>query len=98
MPIFWRFGNLFNYEYIVLATPREQAELTSILADATTAWQEAAQDADQAIATNPDDATAEFDLSVADYYIGDYANSAHAFETAGSSVSEHGTAVRDRTD
>ena len=82
----------FNYEYIVFATPTQQADLASILgaaADAPTAWGEAAQVATQALAANPNDTAAEFDLSVADYYTGDYASSVQAFEKTGAALSEH---------
>ena len=82
----------FNYEYIVLAPPDKQAEVESVLGqdiDATTAWQEAAQTATQALALNASDTAAEFDLSVADYYTGDYASSVQAFEKAEPTLSEY---------
>ena len=82
----------FNYEYIVFAAPDKQAEVESILgkdADAATAWREAAQAAQAAASAEPSDAVAQFDLSVADYYTGDYADSVHALETAEPSLSEH---------
>jgi tetratricopeptide (TPR) repeat protein len=82
----------FNYEYIVLAAPDKQAEVESILGkdlDGTTAWQEAAQTAKSDLAAAPGDTAAEFNLSVADYHTGDYADSAQAFEQAEPSLSEH---------
>jgi tetratricopeptide (TPR) repeat protein len=82
----------FNYEYIVFAPQGKQAEVESILgndADATSAWQGAALTAKGALQTDPNDAEAEFDLSVADYYTGDYSDSVQAFEEIGSALSEH---------
>jgi hypothetical protein len=82
----------FNYEYIVFAPPDKQTEVESILGDdvdATTAWKEAAQTASRAVAADPKDASVQFDLSVADYYISDYADSVRAFEAAQPSLSEH---------
>ncbi len=82
----------FNYEYIVLASPGDQTKLESILGadtNATTAWQGAAQTATEALAVNPNDTADEFDLSVADYYTGDYSGSVQAFEKAKPTLSEH---------
>jgi tetratricopeptide (TPR) repeat protein len=82
----------FNYEYLVFASPAQQTELESILGadvDASTAWAAAAQTATQALAVDPNDTAAEFDLSVADYYTGDYASSVQMFEKTGSALSEH---------
>ncbi len=82
----------FNYEYIVFASPAQQTKLESILgadANAPTAWAAAAQTATQALTVDPNDVAAEFDLSVADYYTGDYASSVQMFEKTGSALSEH---------
>lgn len=82
----------FNYEYVVLATPDEQTEVESILGadtDSATAWHEAAQSAKQALTTDSGDTAAEFNLSVADYHVGDYQGSVTAFEVAEPSLSEH---------
>jgi tetratricopeptide (TPR) repeat protein len=82
----------FNYEYIVLAPPDKQAELESILggdASSTIAWQTAAKDAEQALLSDATDTRAEFNLSVADYYVGDYAGSVQAFEEAEPNLPKH---------
>ena len=82
----------FNYEYIVLAPPSKQAELESMLGDdasSTIAWHIAAKNADQALLSDATDTRAEFNLSVADYYIGDYASSVQAFEKAEPNLPKH---------
>jgi hypothetical protein len=82
----------FNYEYIVFAAPGQQAEVEAILgadSDAAAAWRGAAEAATTALAANPTDTVAEFDLSVADYYIGDYRASTQAFKSAESTLSPH---------
>ncbi len=82
----------FNYEYIVFAPPSKQAEVESILGkeiNVTVAWQGAGETAQGALETDPNDPEAEFDLSVADYYMGDYTGSVQAFEASEPSLSEH---------
>ena len=82
----------FNYEYIVLAPPDKEAEVEGIIgsdSDANAAWRAAAKAAEQTLAANPNDVAAGLDLSVADYYLGDYQGSIAAFEAAEPSLSEH---------
>jgi tetratricopeptide (TPR) repeat protein len=81
----WKY---YNYEYIVLATPAKQAELESILGSevgSQSAWQLAAQNAQADIKYDSSDVLATFNLSVADYYLGNYTESVQEFETAQSS-------------
>jgi tetratricopeptide (TPR) repeat protein len=78
----WKY---YNYEYVVLATPAKQAQLEAILGNevsSQTAWQLAAQNAQADIKYDPNDPLATFNLAVADYYLGDYAGSVAAFESA----------------
>ncbi|HUD04315.1 MAG TPA: C39 family peptidase [Candidatus Paceibacterota bacterium] len=77
----WKY---YNYEYIVLASPSQVPVLDGILGndvDAPTAWQDAKNIAANDIAQNSSDYLATFNLSVADYYLGDYASSTQAFES-----------------
>ncbi len=80
----------FNYEYIVFATPAQQAAVTAILGqDAGAAWQAAAAVAQQAVTLNPQDTAATFDLAVADYYTGDYQASTQELEAAEPTLGTH---------
>jgi tetratricopeptide (TPR) repeat protein len=74
----------YNYEYIVLVPPGKQALVQSIIGNDMswqTAWQNAAS-----VAQSQGD---EFNLSVADYYLGDYADSVAAFVKAQPYLPEH---------
>ncbi len=76
----WKY---FNDEYIVLAPPDKQAKVVQIIgADANvfTAWQHAIDNAENNLGENSKDVLAQFNLSVADYYVGNYAQSAESFE------------------
>lgn len=82
----WKY---YNYEYVVLATPDKQAALESILgadASSTAAWQDAKNIAENDLKTDPSDSLATFNLSVADYYLGDYSDAAAAYESVASLV------------
>lgn len=73
----------FNYEYLVLI-PEDKVEVAEAIlqedADAKKAWQKAAQNAKQELATNPGDVTARFNLSIALYNTGDLQGSVAEFE------------------
>ncbi len=74
----------YNYEYIVLVPPGKDALVQSIIGkdmDTTVAWQNAA-----AVAASQND---DFNISVADYYLGDYADSVAEFEKVQSSLPVH---------
>jgi tetratricopeptide (TPR) repeat protein len=78
----WKY---YNYEYIVLTPPSKQAQLEAILGSevsSQSSWQLAAQNAEADIAYDSSDVLATFNLSVADYYLGDYADSVKEFEAA----------------
>ena len=76
----------YNYEYIVIVPPGKDALVQSIIGQdmsTTTAWQNAADVAQNQIAENISASStmrASFNLSVADYYLGDYTDSVAEFE------------------
>jgi hypothetical protein len=75
----------YNYEYIVIVPPGKDALVQSIIGqdmDTQTAWQNAATVAQTELTTDTGAAaiSAGFNLSVADYYLGDYADSVAQFE------------------
>ena len=73
----------FNYEYLVLV-PDDKKELAELIldqnADKKKSWEIAVRNANAALAENPDDMYARFNLSVAYYNSGDYSRSAKEFE------------------
>ncbi len=82
----WKY---YDYEYIVLATPAEQSSVENILgADVatSTAWQNAKQIAENDLNQNASDTLATFNLSVADYYLGDYLDSVNLYEFVASLI------------
>ena len=82
----------YNYEYIVLVPPGKEAVVESIIGkdmNATTAWENAASVAQSQITADPSDIRANFNLSVADYYLGNYAGSVAQFERVQSSLPLH---------
>ena len=82
----------YNYEYIVLVPPGKEALVQSIIGkdmDVTTAWQNAATVAQTQLTQNPSDIQAGFNLSVADYYLGNYAGSVAQFQKLEPSLPTH---------
>lgn len=80
---FDRMWEKFNYEYLVLAPKDKQKNIESMLgedADPKTAWKHATERSASILATNPDDIYAQFNLSVALYYTGDYSGSVTEYE------------------
>jgi len=77
----WKY---YNYEYVVLAPPAKQAQVEAILGsavDPAAAWRQAAANAEQDLVQNPADFLATFNLSVANYYLGNYGKSVAEFES-----------------
>lgn len=73
----------FGYEYVVVAAPSQQSLVEKILGenlDETTAWTGAVQTAEAALAQNPNDSEAGLNLSVAEYYTGDYQDSVNEYQ------------------
>jgi hypothetical protein len=73
----------YNYEYLVLAPKSKQRLVEAILGkdlDARTAWENTVKMDEAALAQNPGDVDSTFNLSVADYYVGDYRGSVQAYE------------------
>ncbi len=73
----------FGYEYLVLVPPEKKNEVEKALSDEvdkTVAWEHAKQKAQKILAENPDDTTARFNLSVAEYYLGNYKQSVEEYE------------------
>lgn len=73
----------FNYEYLVLV-PKGKVEIAKQILgknkDARTAWQNAVENSELELSSNPNDIYARFNLSVALYNIGDYKRSTEEFE------------------
>jgi hypothetical protein len=76
----------YNYEYIVIVPPGKEALVQSIIGadmSTTTAWQNAETQAQSDLAANTSPASnirAQFNISIADYYLGNFAASVAAFE------------------
>lgn len=74
----------FSYEYLVLVPPEKKNEVEEVLGeeiDATIAWQNAKEKSQQILADNHEDTTARFNLSVAEYHLGNYKESVTQYET-----------------
>ena len=73
----------YNFEYLVLV-PKEKENLVSTIlgaeVDEQIAWSNAVQNSRQQLQKNPGDLYAQFNLSVALYHTGNYAQSAREFE------------------
>lgn len=73
----------FNYEYLVLV-PKEKQQLAKAIlgenSDEQTAWKNAVTHAQQQLEQNPNDTSAQFNLSIAYYHIGDHQKAVEAFE------------------
>jgi tetratricopeptide (TPR) repeat protein len=73
----------YNYEYLVLAPKAKQGLVEAILGkdlNVRTAWEQTVKMDEAALAQNPGDVDSTFNLSVADYYVGDYQASVNAYE------------------
>ena len=73
----------FNYEYLVLVPKNKEFLAKQILGenvDEKVAWQNAIENSNSELATNPNDIYSRFNLSVALYNIGDFKKSAEEFE------------------
>ncbi len=73
----------FSYEYLVLVPPEKEQEVLKVLgdeADEAVAWKHAKEKAQTILAENPDDTTARFNLSVAEYHLGNYEESVAQYE------------------
>jgi hypothetical protein len=73
----------YNYEYLVLAPRAKQRLVEAILGkdlNVRTAWEQTVKMDEAALAQNPGDVDSTFNLSVADYYVGDYRGSVNAYE------------------
>jgi tetratricopeptide (TPR) repeat protein len=85
----------YNYEYIVIVPPGKDALVQSIIGkdmSTTTAWQNAATVArSQMSADTPTSSSvrAGFNLSVAEYYLGDYSDSVAEFEKVEPQLTQH---------
>lgn len=84
----------YNYEYIVIVPPGKDALVQSIIGqdmNTQTAWQNAETRAQSEIPgeTGPALTRSEFNISVADYYLGDYQDSVNEFQQVESSLPTH---------
>ncbi len=73
----------FNYEFLVLVPPEKKVVAEAILGervDSNRAWELAAELAETALATDPNDTSARFNLAVAQYHLGDYEESVVNYE------------------
>lgn len=73
----------FNFEYLVLVQPEKQKLAEQILGEnlnEQVAWQKAVKNAQSVLSRNPNNIFAEFNLSVAYFYLGDYEKSVKSFE------------------
>jgi tetratricopeptide (TPR) repeat protein len=82
----------FGYEYVVVASPNQQSLIEKILGgnlDEKTAWTGAVQTAKAALAQNPNDNEAGLNLSVAEYYTGDYQGSIDEYQKIAPELSKY---------
>jgi tetratricopeptide (TPR) repeat protein len=73
----------YNYEYLVLVPKAKQQLAEAILGkdlNVRTAWEQTVKMDEAALAQNPGDMDSTFNLSVADYYVGDYRGSVNTYE------------------
>jgi len=79
----------FNYEFLVVVEPDQAplvAQILGELANERTAWLAAKDFAKSQLRSNPEDVTARFNLSVAEYYLGNYQEAVAAFEAVESKL------------
>lgn len=79
----------FNYEYLIITTKDREGMLREILGsdtDESTNWKHAAERAREELSKNPSDFYATFNLSVAEYYLGKYHESANHFASIQNSL------------
>jgi tetratricopeptide (TPR) repeat protein len=73
----------FNFEYLVLV-PADKQHIAEVIlgdeVDAKVAWQHAIETSHKELEQNPNDLTAQFDLSVAYFNAGEHARSVEAYE------------------
>ena len=89
---FLKLWKVYNYEYLVFATPLNKAVIEKILAaelDPMVAWKNAAARAEGELARNPTDNAARFNLAVSLYYAEDYTGAVAEFEKVESSLSRY---------
>lgn len=82
----------FNYSYLVLVRPEKKKIAESIIGgdlNSLVAWQNAVDYARKELADKPADLDAAYNLSVALYYTGQYAESVATFEKIESRLAEH---------
>lgn len=80
----------FNYELLVVVEPDQQQRVIQILgplADKQTAWERAKQQAAAKLQVEPQNTAAGFNLSVAEYELGNYQEAVTAFEAVEAAVS-----------
>lgn len=73
----------FNNEYLVLVPKEKKEKAEQILGkniDPTYSWQQAKKINEEALLKNPDDMYSRFNLSIAEYYLGEYEQSIQEFE------------------
>ncbi len=82
----------FNYAYLVILPPEKKAIAERILGDeldAKVAWEHAVSTSKMQLALNPNDIEAQFNLSVALYYIGDNEGAVREFEKVEPRLGQH---------
>ena len=82
----------FNNAYLVIARPDQRVVIEKILGEnleSTTAWQKAKASAQKILLEEPDNLTASLNLSVTNYYLGDYQGSVTAFEQTTTNLPKH---------
>ena len=74
----------FNYQYIVLVRPGQKETAEKILGEnlnKKVAWQSAKEESERILESSPGSIYDRFNLSVADYYLGDYEGAVAAYES-----------------
>jgi hypothetical protein len=82
----------FNYTYLVFATPEQEKIVEAIIAeelDERVAWQNALATAQRELVRNPSDVNAQFNLSTANYYLGNYEQAVVEFEKIEKRIGVH---------
>lgn len=80
----------FNYSYLIVVPPEKKALVESILGEEAServAWQNAKERAERALAADPNDKFARYNLLTANYYLGDYAGAVREFEKVEGDIS-----------
>jgi tetratricopeptide (TPR) repeat protein len=82
----------FNKAYLIIARPEQKTAVEKILGEnkeTFSAWQKAVVLSKNKLAIVPQDFTANFNLAVAEYYLGNYAKSIDAFEKVSANLPKH---------